>query len=267
VVSQSGAGPAAARNLGAQVARGELLAFTDADCLPEPDWLAALLAALDDPRVAGARGCYHSRQPELVARFVQQEYRSKYDALAPGQPIDFVDTYSCAYRRDVFLAAGGFDGGFPAPSVEDQEFSFRLAEAGHRLVFAPGAVVAHWHDRTLGEFLRRKFWIGHWKVRLLRRHPGRALRDSHTPFSQRLQVGLVLPAVALSLAALSSARLAGPGWVLWCVFWVSTVPLLLKVARRDPAVLLVAPLALAGRALAQAGGLAAGLVHGVGGWK
>lgn len=55
-------GPAAARNHGARLARGELLFFTDADCEPDSRWAEALLAAFDDPSVAGARG-----HPDLPA--------------------------------------------------------------------------------------------------------------------------------------------------------------------------------------------------------
>ena len=51
--------------------------------------------------------------------------------------IDFIDTYSAAYRKEVFIQNGGFDESFRVPSVEDQEFSFRLARKGYRMVFEP----------------------------------------------------------------------------------------------------------------------------------
>ena len=122
-----------------------------------------------DPTVAGAKGEYQTCQRELVARFVQQEYQDRYDRMARQSQIDFVDTYSAAYRRNIFLAAGGFDTTFPTASVEDQEFSFRLEEQGHRLVFVPGAIVYHQHDRSVGEYVRRKYRIGFWKALVTRR--------------------------------------------------------------------------------------------------
>ena len=76
-----------------------------------------------------------------VPRFTQLEYEDRYDRMAGVESIDFVDTYSAAYRRDIFLANGGFDRTFPTASVEDQEFSFRLTEKGYRLVFVPSAKV------------------------------------------------------------------------------------------------------------------------------
>src|SRR4029079_18373093 len=172
-------------------ARGDLVLFTDGDCEPAPDWIVQMSAPFADPEVAGARGVYLTRQTALVARFVQQEYQDKYDRTARRSSIDFIDTYSAAYRRAVFLENGGFEGAFSAPSVEDQELSFRLAEKGYRLVFAPQAAVYHQHDSSLGEYIRRKYWIGYWKAFLLRWHPENALGDSHTPPSQRVQMALL----------------------------------------------------------------------------
>src|SRR5688572_19196235 len=60
VVRTARRGPAVARNAGARLASGELLVFLDADCVPEPGCLAALLAPFADPRVAGVRGSYTS---------------------------------------------------------------------------------------------------------------------------------------------------------------------------------------------------------------
>ena len=258
---QSNAGPAVARNRGAQAARGEILLFTDADCEPASDWIEWMTEPFCDPEVAGAKGVYRTRQKELVARFVQREYEDKYVRLSHQDCIDFVDTYSAAYRRDVFFANGGFDTLFPTASVEDQELSFRLARKGYRLVFAPRAAVYHRHDTTLGQYWQRKFGIGYWKVLLLRWHPERAVRDSHTPQVLKVQIGLV--------GLLGLLILLAPFWVLarWsaltiAVFFVLTaIPFLFRVAPRDLVVAVVAPLLLLVRALALGTGLAAGFLR------
>ena len=252
-------GPAHARNLGAQAARGAILAFTDADCEPAHDWLEHLTAPLHDETIAGTKGVYRTRQKSLVARFVQQEYQDKYDRLANQTTIDFVDTYSAAYRREVFLASGGFDENFTTASVEDQEFSFRLTAQGHRLVFAPRAVVYHQHDATLSEYARRKFGIGCWKMLVLKRHPGKAVRDSHTP--QLLKVQMLLLAGALLTTV--ATTLNYNAWVIaadvfWLLVLISMLPLLSKIARRDPAVIVIAPLMIGARALCLGLGLLRG---------
>ena len=163
-VHQTNAGPAAARNHGAQVASAPLLLFTDGDCAPTEGWIEALSAPFDDESVMGAKGTYRTAQSELSARFVQAEYEDRYDRMLGQERIDFIDTYSAAYRRDIFLENGGFDPIFTTASVEDQEFSFRLAQKGYKLIFAPAATVAHIHDESLAEYMRRKYWIGYWKA-------------------------------------------------------------------------------------------------------
>ncbi|MCB0117314.1 MAG: glycosyltransferase, partial [Caldilineaceae bacterium] len=152
LVRQDNAGPGAARNHGADAAIAPLLLFTDADCAPHPDWVAAMLDVFADPTVAGAKGVYSTTQSALAPRFVQAEYEDRYDRMRGQERIDFIDTYSAAYRRQIFCENGGFDTIFTTASVEDQELSFRIAAKGYRLVFAPDAKVEHIHDENLAEY-------------------------------------------------------------------------------------------------------------------
>jgi len=259
VLTQHHCGPAAARNAGAGEATGEIILFTDADCAPTRMWIEEMTRAFAaDPEVVGVKGTYLTRQRELVARFVQIEYEDRYDRTARQERIDFIDTYSAGYRRDVFLANGGFDTTFPTASVEDQELSFRLARKGYRMVFAPEARVYHRHDVSLGEYTRRKFNIGYWKALLTQWHPERLVRDSHTPQTLKLQI------VLLGLGALS--LLAAPQWPrsLWIVggmaslFLVSAFPFVAKAATKHLAVAAVSPFLLALRATSLGLGFALG---------
>jgi lipopolysaccharide/colanic/teichoic acid biosynthesis glycosyltransferase/GT2 family glycosyltransferase len=260
-ICQAHAGPAAARNRGARAAGGDILLFTDADCWPAPDWVERMAEPLNDGDVVGAKGVYRTRQKGLVARFVQCEYEFKYARLARHRYIDFVDTYSAAYRRDLFLANGGFDETFTTASVEDQELSFRLARKGYRLAFAPQAIVFHRHDRTLGEYWRRKFGIGYWKALLLRWHPERAVQDAHTPQALKIEIGLV----GLSCLLLPLVPFWAPArWALAVVaalYALATAPFLIWTLGRDPAAAAVAPLLLLLRSLALGSGLAAGALR------
>lgn len=258
LIRQAHAGAAAARNVGARLASGDILVFTDADCRPEPDWLLRLIQPFDDSEIVGSKGVYRTTQSSLVARFVQLEYESKYANMVRQSYIDFVDTYSAAYRRDVFLQNSGFD--TKLLELEDQEFSFRLARKGYRMVFVPSAVVYHIHDRNVFEYIRRKYEIGYWKAFILRWLPEKLSSDSHTPASQRWQI------VLLGLAGIFIILVPISPYFVWLalgsslIFYLTALPLFKLIALYDPAVLWIAPLLLLCRAAAQGVGLLSGFL-------
>lgn len=191
-------GRSAARNAGAAAADGEILLFTDADCEPTVTWVHEMLKPFHtDPTVVGVKGAYFCKQSELLARFTQQELEDKYREMAKHETISFIDTYSAAYRRDIFLENGGFDQSLTYSLLEDQDFSFRLAAQGHKMIFAPAARVYHQHVTQASRYYRRKWQIGKWKTVILRRYPERRSADSRTPMSLKLQFGLALLMTAL----------------------------------------------------------------------
>ncbi len=257
----SPSGPAAARNRGIEASSGEIIAFTDGDCAPEPGWLEEMIRPFDDPAVTATKGVYRTEQRSWTARFVQAEYESRYRLMARLEEIDFVDTYAAAYRRSALEAVGGFDESFPLPSVEDQELSFRLAAHGARMVFCPRAVVSHRHAADAASYFRKKVKIGFWKMGVLARYPQKAVSDSHTPSNLKLEILLV----AAMLPALA-AWLATGMWIVPAIvavlFAAATAPLCLRILARDPVVGLVAPIFLILRAVALGTGMFLGLVRG-----
>jgi GT2 family glycosyltransferase len=220
-----------------------------------------MLAPFHNSAVAGVKGRYCTRQRGLVARFVQQEYQERYDRMAKQPQIDFIDTYSAGYRRNIFLSAGGFDPHLPI--AEDQEFSFRLAEQGYLLKYVPEAVVYHQHVQHIWAYMRRKFWIGYWKVLVMRRYPSKLATDSHTPQTLKIQMGLAALGGLFLLAGVIIGRpalliIGGLAWLLLCF---SGLPFYLKIWRRDPLVFLVAPLLLWARAWSLGLGFLVGTLY------
>ncbi len=259
LVQQTNKGPASARNTGASVASSELLLFTDADCVPSKDWIDKMLQPFDDPEVMAVKGSYLTSQPEVIARLIQIEYEEKYDRLSRQQYIDFVDTYSAAYRKQAFVSVGGFDTSFPVPSAEDQELSFRLAKKGYKMVFARGAVVYHQHPSTWLRYVRRKARFGYWRVLVHWKHPKKLAGDSHTLQVQKVQMALAA-LIVLGLGGFPvTASFTIVAAVSAAAFVVSSLAFMSRTAKKDIALL---PYALP-FTLARAYGLLAGVISGL----
>ena len=256
-------GAAAARNVGVSEALAPIVVFTDADCIPAPDFLERLLEPFADPMVSGARGVYRSQQRQIVARFVQLEYEERYQRIeryaARHGTVDALDTSYCAYRREVFLEAGGFDTRFGSAAGEDHELSYRLAQQGHIFRMTRQAVVCHHHVTGVWDYARRKARVGFWKAFLARQHPTYVLEDSHTTQSLKAQIVLVgLMMIALLLWLLWP----GAGWMLLALvllFVISALPFLRLALKRDGQVLLPAIPLLLVRAAASGIGFIGGL--------
>lgn len=259
LVTQKNAGPAAARNKGAKLASGELVFFTDADCRPLRDWVERMAEPFSsNPRVAGVKGVYRTDQPELTARFVQIEYEDKYDLMRRDEYIDFIDTYSAGFRREVFNSMGGYDCSFPVACSEDAEFSFRLSNKGYKMVFVPGAVVYHIHPNVFWAYVRKKYKFAYWRMLAVKKNPNKLVKDSHTPQVMKVQL-LLAPAVLLfalgaPVCPYSMAFFLGSA----SLYLLLSLPFVIKAARKDAMVGLLSPVYLFARSLAQFLGVAWG---------
>ncbi|HEX4783085.1 MAG TPA: glycosyltransferase [Candidatus Sulfotelmatobacter sp.] len=261
LITQSNAGPAAARNRGALEAKGTIILFTDDDCVPMADWLAAMIAPFADANVVGVKGVYRSHQRQIVARFVQIEYEDKYRLMSDRASIDFVDTYSAGFRRDRFLEMNGYDTSFPVACAEDIELSYRMSARGWTMRFVPDAMVYHTHPDTVWKYLKKKYKFAFWRVLAVHKNPNKSLKDSHTPQLMKLQL-LFAPLLLLAGFRDLLVHPKVPASLLVCAaFLVSTLPFVWRAAAKDPILALLSPVLLAARAGAQVLGIGAGLVY------
>lgn len=261
LINQANAGPAAARNRGAGAASGEFILFTDDDCVPSPEWLGAMLRPFGDLEVVGAKGAYRTRQKSIVARFVQIEYEDRYLKMKRFRDIDFVDTYSAGFRRNSFLEMAGYDKAFPIACAEDAELSYRMSRRGWKMRFVPEAVVYHTHPANLVDYLKKKYKFAFWRVHAVRKNPGKAVQDSHTPQVMKLQL-LFAPAFLVSV--IFDVAQHTSGWLslaVFAAFLISALPFAVRAFAKDPVVGLLSPLLLAARSCAQCVGVAAGLLN------
>jgi GT2 family glycosyltransferase len=150
-------GPAAARNLGARVAEGDVVFFIDSDVMVRPDTIALLAERLADPDVDGVVGvqAVDMRHKNLVSQYKNVWMRWTYVRQTGDVPLFY--TTAAAIRREAFLRAGGFDQGYGAPDVEDTAFGQKLARLGIRVRVAPELEVEHVKRYSLGGLLRTGF--------------------------------------------------------------------------------------------------------------
>jgi GT2 family glycosyltransferase len=197
-------GPAAARNVGWRAARGEVIAFTDDDTIPDPGWLSAGLRA-GIGSVAAISGRIVMPLPGSPT-----DYELNAAGLADGE---FV-TANCFVRRAALEAVGGFDERFTAAWREDSDLQFTLLERGYAMVRAEDAVVTHpvrsaaW-GISLSQQQKSRF-----EALLYQKHP-RLYRERIHPTPWRYY-GTVASFSSLLLAALSGRpRLALGAAGLW----------------------------------------------------
>ncbi len=265
LIQQKNSGPAAARNKGVKQAKGEIVVFTDDDCIAEKGWLKEMLAPFNDSEVSGVQGSYKTSQPELIARFSQLEIEHRYKRLLKKKFIDFIGSYSAAYRKKDFLEAGGFDSKVTIASGEDPDFSFKLSEMGKKLVFTSKARVYHNHPDSIFQYLKIKFYRAFWRVRLYKKHSEKMIQDSYTPHLMKLRILLVPLFFALAGAGFFANEFWAFSIVLALIILASMIPLTIFAARRDFSAGLAAPFIMVAREISFALGLVAGLIAGV--WR
>lgn len=149
VCTEQGAGPA--RNAGVAASTGEILAFTDSDCLPEPGWLEGGLAALERFDFVGGRMEVSVADPAHLAPTEAFESVFAFDNEKYVRRMGFTVTANLFCARKVFDAVGGFRVGVS----EDKDWSHRARDAGYRIGYAVDAVVGHPARRTWVELQRK----------------------------------------------------------------------------------------------------------------
>jgi GT2 family glycosyltransferase len=144
--------PHEARNRGVGLARGELLVFTDPDCVPRPDWLEALVRAHDAGHSVVAGGIEDAGS----SWFDRGVHVTKFSAWIAGGEAgtrDDLATANLLWSRSAWERFG------PFPTERwcgDTELCWRAREGGIELLFEPAAVVEHEHEADLGGFVRER---------------------------------------------------------------------------------------------------------------
>jgi len=188
-VAHPNSGPAAARNRGAARAQGTYLAFIDSDCVPAPDWLAALgsrFVRTPDHLIGGGIVNALPENPfsaatQLIVTYAYEYYHRR------GEGDRFFNSSNIAVPAERFRALGGFDESLL--TGEDYDLCHRWQHAGYGMTYAPEALAYHAHMLTFAGFCRQHFSWGRglFRSRLhIARRTGKPLRAEHAGFYLQL---------------------------------------------------------------------------------
>ena len=185
-IRQQNHGLSYARNVGAQHACGEIVAYTDADTVVDEDWLRCLVQAMRDQQVPAIGG------PNITPP--SDGWSARCVAASPGNPshVMFDDRYAehipgcnMAFQRNVILELGGFDPQFRTAG-DDVDFCWRLLDHGGAIGYASGAFVWHHRRETVKAYLKQQIGYGRAEALLHFMHPHRFSLLGHCGWHGRI---------------------------------------------------------------------------------
>ena len=170
---QKNMGLSAARNVGAELATGEVVAYTDSDCVADPHWLMYLMQAMQDQQVDAIGG------PNVPPG--SDSWTAKCVAASPGGPshvmlddqrAEHVPGCNMAFKRSTLLGLGGFDVQF-RQAGDDVDVCWRLMDAGFTIGYAPAALVWHHRRTSVRAYFKQQEGYGRSEAMLQLKHPSR----------------------------------------------------------------------------------------------
>lgn len=155
-----------ARNTGIKCGKGEIVAFTDSDCVVPSNWITKIAENFKDPQVNCVGGSAKALDNDFISQYADNSivrlmpFFTKREELKKIKPF-FRHPAGCnmAFRRKVAEEVGYFDENIQY-GFDEVEFADRVCKAGYKMVLDPNVLVWHKHRSTLKEFLKQNFQYG-----------------------------------------------------------------------------------------------------------
>lgn len=175
LILQEGNGLNAARNTGIKHSNGQIIAFTDADCVVPEDWIKKIVEDFRDLQVGCIGGSVKGDGDGFFSRYADESVMPAVRAFKKREVLDNVKLLFCypagcnmAFRREAFEKVGGFDETI-VYSFDEDELVEKVCKAGYKMVIDPDVLIKHKHRSTLKELLKQTFKYGRGSGFLLRR--------------------------------------------------------------------------------------------------
>ncbi|MDB5362695.1 MAG: glycosyl transferase family 2 [Rhodospirillales bacterium] len=171
IISQPNKGLSVARNVGAEAATGEIVAYTDSDCVVDKDWLTYLVAKMQHKGLSAVGGPnFPPPEDDLVPAAVAVSPGGPTHVLVSDEVAEHIAGCNMAFKRDVLLELGGFDPTYRAAG-DDVDICWRFQNAGYTIGFAPAAVVWHFRRNTVEAYLNQQKGYGKAEALVYSKHP------------------------------------------------------------------------------------------------
>lgn len=205
LIRQANSGPALARNRGWRAAQGEIVAFTDGDCVPEPDWLEKLLIPFANHEVGAVGGTYRTLNPDNVLEsFIGLEIDYRYKDVA--DTVNCHGTYNLAVRKRVLEEVGGMSEQYSKPSGEDWDMTYKISSR-YNIAFQREASVAAHHPSRLWSYLQIQSRRAYDRIRLYNDFPEQATGDTYTSSLEKYQVLAAIAVIGSPVLLMLSSQL------------------------------------------------------------
>lgn len=173
LISQENKGLSAARNVGLAAATGEIIAYTDSDCVADPDWLTYMVAKFLCSGLSAVGGPnFPPPEDSLIPSCVAVSPGGPTHVLLSDEVAEHIPGCNMAFRREVLQEVGGFDPLFRAAG-DDVDICWRLQDKGYTIGFSSAAVVWHFRRNTVRDYLKQQRGYGKAEALVYFKHPYR----------------------------------------------------------------------------------------------